>query len=51
MRAQDHPPPEVDIYTDNGEQDSTQKFSKKIKHNNSMVWTLPENNSHHGAYF
>ena len=27
MRAQDHPPPEVDIYTNKGEQDSTQKLS------------------------
>ena len=31
MRAEDHPPPEVNIYTDNGEKVPTKKFSKKIK--------------------
>ena len=37
MRAEEHPPPEVNIYTDNGEKVSTQKFSR-IKHY-TMLYT------------
>ena len=38
MRAQYHQPPEVDIYTDDVEPDSTQKCSNKIKFRDIMTW-------------